>query len=113
MFISKVHKIIKTKIHLFVPGFIFSTIIFLEFWKQNFMYFGHKYVESGPNCSHEFATFLKYHMPLRACTTSIKKLLSLVFSTLFINNNNFLLKCWEMIKDLLRQVPRLFFRFIN
>ena len=30
------------------------------------MYFGHKHVETGPNCSHELATFLKYHiMPLR------------------------------------------------
>ena len=28
------------------------------------MYFGHKYVETGLNCSHELATFLKYHMPL-------------------------------------------------
>ena len=28
------------------------------------MYFGHKHVEIGPNCSHELATFLKYHMPL-------------------------------------------------
>ena len=29
------------------------------------MYFGHKHVETGLNCSHELATFLKYHMPLR------------------------------------------------
>ena len=29
------------------------------------MYFGHKYVETGPNYSHEFATFFKYHVPLR------------------------------------------------
>ena len=28
------------------------------------MYFGHKHVETGSNCSHENATFLKYHMPL-------------------------------------------------
>ena len=28
------------------------------------MYFGHKYVETGPNSSHELATFLKYHIPL-------------------------------------------------
>ena len=28
------------------------------------MYFGHKHVETGPNCSNELATFLKYHMPL-------------------------------------------------
>ena len=29
------------------------------------MYFDHKHVETGPNCSHELSTFLKYHMPLR------------------------------------------------
>ena len=29
------------------------------------MYFGHKHVESGTNCSQEeLATFLKYHKPL-------------------------------------------------
>ena len=28
------------------------------------MYFGYKHVETGPNCSHELATFLKYHIPL-------------------------------------------------
>ena len=28
------------------------------------MNFGHKHVETGPNCSHELDTFLKYHMPL-------------------------------------------------
>ena len=29
------------------------------------MYFGHKHVDTVPNCSYELATFLKYHMPLR------------------------------------------------
>ena len=42
-----------------------SSLPFLKFWKENFMYFGHKHVETGPNCSHELATFFKYHMPLR------------------------------------------------
>ena len=28
------------------------------------MYFEYKHVETKPNCSHELATFLKYHMPL-------------------------------------------------
>ena len=28
------------------------------------MYFGHKLVETGPNCSHELATFLKNQMTL-------------------------------------------------
>ena len=28
------------------------------------MYFGHKHVETGPNCFQELVTFLKYHMPL-------------------------------------------------
>ena len=31
------------------------------------MYYGHKHVETGPNCLHELATFLKYHIPLRQC----------------------------------------------
>ena len=30
-----------------------------------FMFFGRKHVETGLNCSHEPATFLKYHMPLK------------------------------------------------
>ena len=29
------------------------------------MYFGHKHVATGPNCSYELANSLKYHMPLR------------------------------------------------
>ena len=33
------------------------------------MYFGHKHVETGPNCSHDLATFPKNHMPLRPCPT--------------------------------------------
>ena len=28
------------------------------------MYFGHKHLETGPNCGHKIATFLKYYMPL-------------------------------------------------
>ena len=28
------------------------------------MYFGHKHVETGPNCSHELVTLLKYHILL-------------------------------------------------
>ena len=30
------------------------------------MYFEHKHVETGPNCSHKIATILKYHIPLSA-----------------------------------------------
>ena len=30
------------------------------------MYFGHQHVETGPNCSHELATFPKYHIPLKS-----------------------------------------------
>ena len=30
-----------------------------------FLYFGHKHVETGPNCLHELATFFKNHMPLK------------------------------------------------
>ena len=33
------------------------------------MYFGHKHVETRPNCSHGITTFLKYHMPLRESST--------------------------------------------
>ena len=29
------------------------------------MYFERKHVEAGPSYLHQFATFLKYHMPLR------------------------------------------------
>ena len=32
--------------------------------KPNFMYFGHKHVETGPNCSHEPTILLKYQTPL-------------------------------------------------
>ena len=39
------------------------------------MYFGHKYVETGPNCSHELATFLKYHMSLKGFEMSRKQYL--------------------------------------
>ena len=28
------------------------------------MYFGHKHLETGPNCLHELAASLKYDMPL-------------------------------------------------
>ena len=28
------------------------------------MFFGHKHVETGKNCSYEVATFLNYHVPL-------------------------------------------------
>ena len=44
-----------------------SSLPFRKFRKQNFMHFGHQHVETGPNCSHELASFLKYHMPLRPC----------------------------------------------
>ena len=38
------------------------------------MYFGHKHVETGSNCSHELATFFKYHMPLNSDNLQIKKI---------------------------------------
>ena len=40
-----------------------------------YLYFGHKYVKTGPNCSHEIDTFLKYHMPLTfwPITTSLTR----------------------------------------
>ena len=42
---------------------IFSTIS-QSMKTKFFIFFGHKYVETRPNCSYELATFLKYHMPL-------------------------------------------------
>ena len=55
--------IAKTKSSLSTSVFIFFT--FLKLWKQRFMYFGHKHVETGPNYSYKLATFLNYHMPLK------------------------------------------------
>ena len=49
--------IIKTKSSLTTSAFIFATISQIK--KKNFMYFGHKYLESGPSCLHKLATFLK------------------------------------------------------
>ena len=31
----------------------------------NFIYFEHKHVETGLNCTHGLSIFLKFHMPLR------------------------------------------------
>ena len=56
---------VKTKISQSTSVFIFSTISQI-IKKQNFMYFEYKRVETGLNCSHELATFFKYHMPLRS-----------------------------------------------
>ena len=42
-----------------------SSLTFQKFWKQRFVYFGHKHLETGPNYSYELATLLKYHMPLK------------------------------------------------
>ena len=39
------------------------------------MYFGHKHVETGPNCSHELATFLKYHMHIKSTYDRFKNVL--------------------------------------
>ena len=61
-YIRKFVFIIKTKVVYLHP--FLSFLPFLKFRKQHFMYFGHKHVETGPNCSCELATFLKYHMPL-------------------------------------------------
>ena len=63
---SKGHKILFSKI--WDSKFFHLLYHFSNFGKKFFMYFGHKLVETGPNCSHELATFLKYHMPLRLDT---------------------------------------------
>ena len=41
-----------------------SSLPFPKFKKQKFLYFGQKHIETGPNFSHELATFFKYHMLL-------------------------------------------------
>ena len=38
------------------------------------MYFGHKHVETGPNCSHELPTFLKYQMSLKSSITILSSI---------------------------------------
>ena len=48
---------------VYLRPFLFS-LPFPEFWKQNVMYFGSKHVETGPNCSQELATFIKYYTTL-------------------------------------------------
>ena len=58
---------------------VLSSLPFLKFFKQNFMNFGHKHVETGPNFLHELATFLKYQIPLTKC-----------FKTIY----NYTLKAW-------------------
>ena len=51
-----------------------------KFLKHNFVYFGHKHVETGPNCSHELDTFLEYHMPLSCVKLVFERgLVSLLF----------------------------------
>ena len=41
-----------------------SSLISPKFLKQNFMHYVRKHLKTGLACSHELATFLKYHMPL-------------------------------------------------
>ena len=41
-----------------------SSLLSPKFQKQDFMYFGRKYVETEPSSSHELTIFLKYHIPL-------------------------------------------------
>ena len=65
-YIRNIFLTMKTKSSLSTSVFIFST--FSQIKKKNFMYFGHKHVETEPSYSLELATFLKYHryhMPLK------------------------------------------------
>ena len=39
---------------------VLTSLQFPKFWKQDFMYFGHIHVETGRNCSREFATSHNY-----------------------------------------------------
>ena len=52
-------------------------LIFLKLWKQNFIYFGHKHVETGLNCSHQLSIFHKYHMLLICCNRGKIRFLNL------------------------------------
>ena len=60
-YIGNFFSLSKSKVVYLCP--FLSSLPFLNFRKENFMYVGHKHVETGPNCLHELATFLKYHMP--------------------------------------------------
>ena len=62
---EKLFYIIKTK--------ILSSLPFLKLWKHRFMYFRHKHVETGLNCSHEVSIFLKYHMSICQSYLKLKK----------------------------------------
>ena len=81
-----------------------SSLSFRKFWKQNFVYFGHKHVETGPNCSYEVATFVKYHMPLnriirierKTCVNISQDLLSLWLNVYVVYNLLALQKTFEV-----------------
>ena len=47
-FIIKIILLLKLKVVYLRP--FSSTLSFLKFWKQTFMYSGYEHVESGPNC---------------------------------------------------------------
>ena len=47
-----------------------SSLSFVEFWKQIFMFFGRKRVESERSFLDKLTCFLKYHIPLMPLTSS-------------------------------------------
>ena len=59
------------------------------------MYFGHKHVETGLNCSNELSTFLEYHIPLTYfllyffsyCIQCIKTQIFSVMSTIYFESS--------------------------
>ena len=61
-YIRKFFFIVEINSSLSTSVLIFSIISQIR--KDNFIYFGHKHVETEPNCSHKLTTFFKYHMPL-------------------------------------------------
>ena len=52
---------------------ILAFYMFFTFYiKFCFQSYGHKHIETGPDCSHELASFLKYYIPLKKTTYLLK-----------------------------------------
>ena len=63
-YIGECFLIVETKSSLSPSVFMFSVISQILKIKFYVLYFRYKNVETGANCSHKIAAFLKYHMPL-------------------------------------------------
>ena len=69
-----------------------SSLPFLEFRKQNLMYFRHKHVEIEPSCSHELANFFKYQMPLITFSSQINRKMVIIIIFLVTWNRRMLVE---------------------